>query len=35
MVSASAIARSVSQPSCWTRLMNHIAPTRFAEPQWM
>ena len=35
IVSASAIARSVSQPSPTTRLMYHIAPTRLADPQWM
>ena len=31
----SCIARASSHPSCLTRLMNHIAPTRFADAQWM
>ena len=35
IASASVMARSGAQPSCFTRLMNHMAPTRFADAQWM
>jgi hypothetical protein len=35
MVSASACALSMGQPSLTTRLISQSAPTRLADPQWM